>query len=872
MKKRFQDISFRVSKYFRPFEPWHCGGLQDGESCLLGPDENGHCRAISDCEPDKIGNSWQCTRSELMGGKCQAGPEAHGGCGRQRPPCTPVQNIRTRHLRFGLASFIAILGFAFSGVAFDFWRTPTSAGPLSRHHASFGESSCESCHETAKQSKLTWLVDLTNPHAQSDADNCLSCHKMGDNATLAHALPQNSINNLSEKIRQASLKPASTESSPEVVDTGVQMATALGASIWVGASKALFGSPPQELACSTCHQEHLGSAAQITQVSNQQCAVCHSDSFDSLADHATFTNYPSERRTGIVFSHNSHLFKHFYEEKFADTIPQGCQSCHALDSIGRKMEISSFEQSCASCHQNQITGESRASGKGIAMLSIPAIDVDSLQERGVDIGEWPANSDADLTPLSLILVAAYDDTLAERLPQIQQMDLYDLTDASDEDLELVYQLAWRLKQIFFEIQRTGAQTLIERLGLSGTASSGSTPIAQPQNLLGLLSPDVVDAMVDKAFPDLQSEVAEWLQQGSPAFRVTPLKTAVAAAAVVQTQSADEGEEFSLDDDAEEGEEFSLDDDADEGEEFSLDDDADEGEEFSLDDDADEGEEFSLDDDADEGEEFSLDDDANEGEEFSLDDDADDFDDDTFDEDSSTELAQTSSPKAMPVTRKSEISERVSLEDRVAAGGWFVEDFSLYYRPAGHADQLIVAWLDYILTKLDSTSSLGKPMIASFTNKKNPGSCFKCHSVETIDQSESGTALKVNWRGAETAPNVHDFNRFKHQSHFAVVEQSDKNNSMPGDSGCLSCHKSNDAADSMDSYEQMDAGVFESEFMDLDKAICSDCHQADAGLAACTQCHNYHIGERGLIQLSDSFSRDPLIQTSSEGEVNDFEYR
>ena len=33
------------------------------------------------------------------------------------------------------------------------------------------------------------------------------------------------------------------------------------------------------------------------------------------------------------------------------------------------------------------------------------------------------------------------------------------------------------------------------------------------------------------------------------------------------------------------------------------------------------------------------------------------------------------------------------EDRMQAGGWFREDFALRYRPTGHADAFIRAWLD-----------------------------------------------------------------------------------------------------------------------------------------------------------------------------------
>ncbi|MFT5137037.1 MAG: hypothetical protein ACI9XU_002458 [Arenicella sp.] len=46
------------------------------------------------------------------------------------------------------------------------------------------------------------------------------------------------------------------------------------------------------------------------------------------------------------------------------------------------------------------------------MLSVPTLDLETFQERGVDVGEWPASANADLAPLSLILIAAYDEKLA----------------------------------------------------------------------------------------------------------------------------------------------------------------------------------------------------------------------------------------------------------------------------------------------------------------------------------------------------------------------------------------------------------------------------------------------------------------------------
>lgn len=41
-----------------------------------------------------------------------------------------------------------------------------------------------------------------------------------------------------------------------------------------------------------------------------------------------------------------------------------------------------------------------------------------------------------------------------------------------------------------------------------------------------------------------------------------------------------------------------------------------------------------------------------------------------------------------------IAEMKPAEERVAAGGWYrpAESFTLYYRPGGHADPFLVAWL------------------------------------------------------------------------------------------------------------------------------------------------------------------------------------
>jgi len=206
---------------------------------------------------------------------------------------------------------------------------------------------------------------------------------------------------------------------------------------------------------------------------------------------------------------------------------------------------------------------------------------------------------------------------------------------------------------------------------------------------------------------------------------------------------------------------------------------------------------------------------------------------------------------------SQIPDQLSLEDRAAAGGWYFEDFYLRYRPSGHADRLIVAWVDLLVSKANSNSELSALMMRSVLSKDTPGSCMKCHSVDTVE-GDSGVVSKVNWYGDKTEPSHNTFNRFKHSSHFAVINQAndslDKaNGSSDQANGCASCHVIDPESDSGIAYESDANGAFQSDFAELDKTECATCHVPDTELASCTQCHNFHIGDQNLIGVGDGFS-------------------
>ena len=854
MSKRLQDFSFRVSRYFRPLQPWHCGGMENGQQCALGPDRNGNCRMAGNCEPEHEGHIYKCTRGELLGGKCKAGPGPTGECGQQRLACTPVRNVNSLRYRMALLALVAVTGLALSGLIFDSWRTTTSAGDLSKHHASFGTDDCAACHVTAAQNKSSWVSGLFDPHSEGDVKNCVSCHQMGELPEATHSLVPAALQALTEKSKTQVATGEAGQSSP----------------MMLSAAKMMLGGHQPDLVCADCHQEHKGGDAVITAVSNQQCAVCHQSVFDDFGSHPDFIEYPAERRTRIIFSHNTHILKHFKEEDSLASAPTTCTACHTPDANGQRMEVAGFDQACSSCHSNETNAEASAGDKGIAVLSIPALDIETLNERGIDIGEWPEQSNAELTPMLLLLlnlIEQADPSGGKRnFARLTELELYDLTEASEADLELVYYMAWRTKQLFFELQRSGTGKIREWLNQTETAQR--PPTSSP-HMWGLLSPNLVDAAVASAFPDLQTESANWLQKGTPVFYIrSPKKTGQKEVAPVQAaSSANEdifGDSDSLEDELSDedlfaDEDLSDDDALNEDDLFAEDGDGaaeqadilDDGDLFAEDGDDAVQQADILDQDSDilpeVGELFLEDGDEeaqDSGQEFTLDDDSGSelFDEDTWDEDS--EPGDESTPIGVARLKTVELSPQRSLEDRTNAGGWYWEDFYLRYRPSGHADELIVAWVNFLLEQTNSSLVADNTLLTGFTTDKSPGACLKCHSMES-DTKVEPAVLRINWYGMKSVPGHYDFDRFTHRSHFEVSSQID---AAEVQRGCLACHQLDTESDSAASYQETHAAVFSSDFFDLKKDVCLDCHAENEELQSCSLCHNYHVGPRGMKEI------------------------
>ena len=97
-------------------------------------------------------------------------------------------------------------------------------------------------------------------------------------------------------------------------------------------------------------------------------------------------------------------------------------------------------------------------------------------------------------------------------------------------------------------------------------------------------------------------------------------------------------------------------------------------------------------------------------------------------DSDTEVAEPQTGAA-PVNS---IESDVDPESWAEYGGWYRQDYAIYYRPTGHKDKFIYSWL--FLTGPQAPKGDTGPAAAVFdflTSKDAQGSCTKCHSVDDI---------------------------------------------------------------------------------------------------------------------------------------------
>jgi hypothetical protein len=271
------------------------------------------------------------------------------------------------------------------------------------------------------------------------------------------------------------------------------------------------GSPQASLqgkgttSCATCHREHQGAQFDIVAMSDTACQSCHQARYESFStDHPDFGKWPYERRTRIAFNHASHRAKHFAEKEQAFD----CRACHIEDSTKNVQLLASYEQACASCHDEKI---STSVAKGVPMFALPTLDVDALKTAGHDIGTWPEGAigdfDGRLPPAMKLLLAA--DPAARDAIILLGAD-FDFLDVDPDDatqLEACATLATSIKELLGDLDRRGSAALDERLMKSLGSESGERVAAE---LIAGLSAETMSGAA--GWLEVEAADAIWPQQ------------------------------------------------------------------------------------------------------------------------------------------------------------------------------------------------------------------------------------------------------------------------------------------------------------------------------------------------------------------------
>jgi hypothetical protein len=677
-------------------------------------------------------------------------------------------------------------------------------GPLASAHGAI--ENCGACHTRSGSGKLSWLQGIVIGDPLADSTACLNCHKMPDTAFNPHGAATAVLKQSTERLTKvAATTPAPTS------------AHAQNIAFPIGDLAA------SDLYCATCHQEHKGANFNLSTISNEQCRSCHVVKFDSFdGHHPTFDNYPFKLRTRIVYDHAGHFGKHFPEVAQKDPakrMPTTCATCHATREDKRVMAVAPFEQTCAACHLDQIIGKERVSGpKGIAFLSLPALDLDTLKEKKADIGEWPDTSEAEVTPFMKVLLSQ-DEPGRAMIRRIDKLNLQDLSNASDADIAAVSRFVWRVKRLYYSLVTKKAADVFAELDLSGGVKAGKDLIV---NLTASLPREVIVGAQREWLPNLGKEMANRKDAGNdapvrkggigrqPAQKQSNFSESKLAASVAPEDlpgasppAAANSANIRLAQNAQRA--------------------PDQTDDLLYPDgkapppaaapggaskpDAGAAPAAAPPPPADAAPPKAANDAPADADKPA---------------DADTAEAPPAAPPAAAI-----IESDIDDESWADFGGWYRQDFAIFYRPVGHKDKFIYAWLS--LTGLQSPKGLKSPAASVFdalTSKDAQGSCAKCHSVDDVP----GKGRRVNFSPASAKTKEGRFTNFLHEPHMGIMENR----------GCLTCHNLEKNRPYLKSYEQGNPLRFTSNFGAVKKDLCQTCHTASMASQDCLTCHKYHV--------------------------------
>jgi hypothetical protein len=446
MTEPLQQFDWKSSSYERPGDVWVCGKACDGTPCRLGPSADGECSVRSQCEPEKVGDRYRCTRSVLHGGKCVDGPNADGTCCQEDESCQPRMSLLKRRRVAGAVCAAISLACCLIAFSESSPQTSLSPGAVASAHAGL-ETDCAACHVAGEAGNNMLSTAVGSHHSLADSEKCLKCHQ------------------------DIGVAPLSPHSLDRDVLAGLTAAAHETGNSQRGSAKlaALFGSvsSSEELSCSTCHQEHHGRSTDLAVLSDQQCQTCHISQFDDFAHgHPQFEHFPHETRPNIYFDHARHLNAYFQTndptaQLFNEESLTSCSTCHQHDATGDMMLTADFEQTCASCHEAQIVD---LPFPGIPFFGLPQVAQQKEGESKADLdhGNWP------VTESSL-----------RAMPPLMSL-LFADTDSGTGSGGVSSAMIWQCKQLLLQVHREGESVLAERLPMQylrlADSLGGMTPV------------------------------------------------------------------------------------------------------------------------------------------------------------------------------------------------------------------------------------------------------------------------------------------------------------------------------------------------------------------------------------------------------------
>lgn len=770
-------------------------------------------------------------------------------------------------------------------------------GPLTSVHGAI--ETCATCHTKSGSGKLSWVHGLIGGDQLADSKACLTCHKMPDTAFNAHGASVDVLERSTERLMKiAAGLPQPRSARAQAIAFPTHEMAARG------------------LSCATCHQEHQGVNFNLKKISNEQCRACHVVKFDSFdGHHPDFVEYPFNRRTRIVYDHAAHFGKHFPEVAKKDQskrIPETCSSCHNSRDDKRVMGVARFEQTCSACHLNQIIGKERVSGpKGIAFLTLPGLDVQTLKKKKATIGEWPDGSEAELTPFMKFMISRNERGRA-LIKSVDGLNLQDLTGASDDQIKSVTGLVWEIKRLLYALISGKASDVLADLDMGGGVKLGAKVAA---DLTASIPRDVIISAQQEWLPNLAEEMvnrqdtSEHKQGGSSLVTTQSLADRSSRQAIdnvgpirlaqVKPQSAESQETAQNADatsDAKPDHGIETPSDGQEGGSIigrrslpsgtprairARNEDAGKAAKpeetggkiqsgkaarpeegtgkaetapAKADDDTKalsagkplESNSTAQSDDLLAPTEAELaeikarekgappEKAAGQAETApskphgaaSAADTASKAGADAPAAASAASDGAAPKPQAAAVPATS-IGSDLDAESWAEDGGWYRQDYAIFYRPTGHKDKFIYSWL--VLTGPQARKGDTSPATAVFdflTSKDAQGTCTKCHSVDDV----ANKGRLVNFSAPSFERKQGRFTSFIHEPHFGVLEAR----------GCLACHSLEKDRPYLKSYEQGNPQSFVSNFGAVKKDLCARCHTASMARQDCVMCHKYHV--------------------------------